>query len=51
MEFKKKKYRPDIGGDKDDDGEGAEPSVSDGKEDVTRDIGASKVPQGENNHA
>jgi hypothetical protein len=31
-------YHPDVSGDEDDDREGAEPSVSDGEEDVARDL-------------
>lgn len=43
-------YRPDIGGDEDDDGEGAEPGVSDGEEHVARDVGSGEIPQGHQNH-
>lgn len=44
-------YRPYVGGDEDDDGEGGEPGVADGEEDVTRDVGAGEVLEGDGHHA
>jgi hypothetical protein len=43
--------RPDVGGDEDDEGEGAEPGVSDGGDDVARDGGAGEVAEGDDDHA
>jgi hypothetical protein len=43
--------RPDVGGDEDDDGEGAEPGVSDGGDDVARDGGAGEVAERDDDHA
>lgn len=39
------KYSVDIGGDEDDDGEGTEPGVSNGEEDIAGDLGSGEVPQ------
>ena len=43
--------RPDVGGDEDDDGEGAEPCVSDGGDDVARHGGAGEVAERDDDHA
>lgn len=43
-------YSPDVGGDEDDDGDGTEPGVSDGEQDVPRHVRAGEVPQSEGNH-
>ena len=43
--------RPDVGGDEDDDGEGAEPCVSDGGDDVARNGGAGEVAERDDDHA
>lgn len=43
--------RPDVGGDEDDDGEGAEPRVSDGGDDVARHGGAGEVAERDDDHA
>lgn len=42
---------PDVGGDEDDDGEGAEPSISDGDDNVTRHGGAGEVAERDDDHA
>ncbi len=44
-------YRPDISGNEDDDGERAEPGVSDGEKHVSRNPWACEEPQRENHHA
>jgi len=44
-------YRPDVGGDEDDDGERAEPGVSDCEEHVSRGLWSREVSQRENHHA
>lgn len=46
----KGKYRPDVGGDNDDDGERAEPGVSDGEGDVARDLRAGEVAERDQDH-
>lgn len=43
--------RPDVSGDEDDDGEGAEPGVCDAEEDVARDLRAGEVLERGNDHA
>lgn len=43
-------YRGDVGGDEDDEGEGAEPGVADGGEDVERHGGAREVAQRRHHH-
>lgn len=43
-------YRRYVGGDEDDDGEGAEPGVADGGEDVERHGGAGEVAQRHPHH-
>ncbi|KAK9165762.1 hypothetical protein Scep_000953 [Stephania cephalantha] len=43
-------YRPNVGGDEDDDGDGAEPGVSDGEEDVARDVRACEVLERHGHH-
>ena len=45
------RYRPDVSGDEDDDGERAEPGVSDCEEHVSRGLWSREVPQRENHHA
>lgn len=46
VEFGKwKRYRPDVGGHNDDDGERTEPGVSDGEGNVARDLRAGEVPE------
>lgn len=45
-----RKYRPDISGDEDDDGEGREPSVSNGEKHVARHAWSCVVPQREKHH-
>jgi len=42
---------PDVGGDEDDDGEGAEPCVSDGDDNVARHGGAGEVAERDDDHA
>ena len=46
-----KRYRPNVGGDEDDDGEGAEPGVTNSEENVARNLRAGEVPQREKHHA
>ena len=45
------RYRPDVSGDEDDDGERAKPGVSDCEEHVSRGLWSREVPQRENHHA
>ena len=46
-----KPYHPNVSRDEDDDGEGAEPGISNSEQDISRNLWASKVPQREENHA
>ena len=38
-------YRPDVGGGEDDDGDGAEPGVTDGDENVARNLRSGEVTE------
>ena len=44
------KYRPYVGRDKDDDGEGAEPGISNGEKHIFRDIRSREISQCKNHH-
>lgn len=51
MQRDERSDRPDVGGDEDDDGEGAEPGVADGGLDVARHARAGEVAQRDDDHA
>lgn len=44
-------YRPNVGGDENNDGDRAEPGVSDGEENVKGDVGSGEIFQGDGHHA
>ena len=44
-------YRPDVRRDEDNDGEGTEPGISDGKKNVTRHPRTSEVLERDDHHA
>ena len=46
----KMNYGPNIGRDEDDDGERAEPGVSNGEENVSGDVGSGEIFQGDYHH-
>lgn len=48
MELKIESYGPDVGGGEDDNGDGAEPGVTDGDENVARNLGSREVTEREN---
>lgn len=44
-------YRPNVSGDENDDGDRAEPGVSDREDNVTGDVGSGEIFQGAGDHA
>lgn len=51
VEIENEKYRPDVSGHNDDDGERTEPGVPNGKHNIARDLRACEVLERKKDHA